>query len=164
MREKEHDGGRFCKSRRGKDKIQGWMLARPGQETESRGGHREKSSDAPGESGVWRVPREQARGGGDAARATQGVRLRKRGRGRNTLLALPSKWRSALHLSPTLPPFLLPCSRAISEKVSPRHEHRSCRQGSPPCPQKDSQSNHLHCYGTSLLLTIRICQTEKLSL
>ena len=109
MREKEHDGGRFCKSRRGKDKIQGWMLARPGQETESRGGHREKSPDAPGESGVWRVPREQARGGGDAARATQGVRLRKRGRGRNTLLALPSKWRSALHLSPTLPPSLPVC-------------------------------------------------------
>ena len=102
MREKERDRGRLCKSRRGKEKIQGWLLVWPGQGTDNRGGHREKSPDAPGEPGVGRVPREHARGSGDTIRATQQVRLQKRGRERNTLLVLPSKWRSALHLPPTL--------------------------------------------------------------
>lgn len=73
-RKKEGDGGRFCKSRRGKQKIQGWMLARPGQGTDSRGGHREKSPELRESLGCGGSP-GSTRGSGDAARAIQGVRL-----------------------------------------------------------------------------------------
>lgn len=137
QREKERDGGRFCKSRRGKEKIQGWMLATPGQGTDGRGGHRETSPDAPGEPEVQRIPSDHIRGSGDTACATQHVRLQKQTR-------QGAKHTRPYHLSgavlciclPPSAPSNLPCSRAISEKVCPRHAHRSCRQGSSPGPTK----------------------------
>lgn len=100
QREKEHDGGRFCKSRKRKRENTG-MLARPGQGTDGRGGHREKSPDAPGEPAVRQIPSDHVRGSGDTACATQHVRLQKQ-----TRQGAKHTRRGALHLPPTLPSFL----------------------------------------------------------